>query len=114
MKKAKFEESQDPCSFDAEWEDFKHANHIGVNANYNPYLDISRIFNSRVEKCNEEAIKDERKPMKDYGISDSDDHLVSNNACDYANKEEQQYKEGRSQYGVSRFMDTAYRLPVQF
>ncbi|GKA28822.1 hypothetical protein Tco_0715067 [Tanacetum coccineum] len=95
MKKAEFEESRDPCSFDVEWEDFEHANHIGTNANYNPYLDISRIFNSRAEKSHEEAIKDKREPMDDYGISDSDDHLVSNNAPDYVNEEEEQYKERR-------------------
>ncbi|GKE17945.1 hypothetical protein Tco_1425522 [Tanacetum coccineum] len=92
MKKTEFKESRDPCSFDVEWEDFEHANHIGANANYNPYLDISRIFNSRAGKSNEEATKDERKPIDDYGVGDSDDHLISNNAPDYANKEEEQYK----------------------
>nr|GEZ15646.1 hypothetical protein [Tanacetum cinerariifolium] len=95
MKKAEFIKSQDPCSFDAEWEDFIHANHIGTNANYNPYLDISRIFNCRAGKSNEEEIKDEREPMNGYGVGDSDDHLVLNNAPDYANEEEEQYKEGR-------------------
>nr|GFB81810.1 hypothetical protein [Tanacetum cinerariifolium] len=32
-----------------EWEDFKCTNHIGANANsnYNPYLDVSTIFNDR-------------------------------------------------------------------
>ncbi|GKD46106.1 hypothetical protein Tco_1270751 [Tanacetum coccineum] len=85
-------ESRDPCSFDAEWEDFEHANHIGTNANYNPYLDISRIVNSHVGKSNEEEIKE---PMNDYGVGDSGDHLVSNNAPDYANDEEEQYKERR-------------------
>ncbi|GJV96308.1 hypothetical protein Tco_1547885 [Tanacetum coccineum] len=66
------------------------------------------------EKTNEEAIKDEREPMNDYGIDDSNDHLVLNNAPDYANEEEEQYKEGSSQYDVSWFTDTAYRLPVKF
>ncbi|GJR68925.1 hypothetical protein Tco_0014990 [Tanacetum coccineum] len=46
-------------------------------------------------KTNEEAVKDEREPMNDYGIGDSNDHLVLNNAPDYANEEEEQYKEGR-------------------
>ncbi|GKE44484.1 hypothetical protein Tco_1471768, partial [Tanacetum coccineum] len=41
---------------------------------------------------NEEATKDERKPINDYGVGDSDDHLILNNAPDYANKEEEQYK----------------------
>ncbi|GJS51565.1 hypothetical protein Tco_0624927 [Tanacetum coccineum] len=41
-------------------------------------------------KRNEEEIKE---PMNDYGIGDSGDHLVSNNAPDYANDEEEQYKE---------------------
>nr|GEU49485.1 putative reverse transcriptase domain-containing protein [Tanacetum cinerariifolium] len=63
MKKGVFEVSRDPCSFDVRWEDFKHANHIGTNANYSPYLDISQIFNSHAGKSNEEAIKEERKPM---------------------------------------------------
>ncbi|GKA07307.1 hypothetical protein Tco_0686531 [Tanacetum coccineum] len=88
MKKVKFEESRDHCSFDVEWEDFEHANHIRTNANYNPYLDISRIFNSPAGKINEEAIKDERKPMNDCGVSDLDIHLVSKYAPDYTNEEE--------------------------
>ncbi|GJZ63555.1 hypothetical protein Tco_0619976 [Tanacetum coccineum] len=95
MKKAEFEESQNHYSYNSEWEDFKHDNHKGTDANYNPYLDISRIFNSHAGKSNEETIKDEKEPMKDYGIGNSDDHLVSNNARDYANEEEKKYKEGR-------------------
>ncbi|GJW23328.1 hypothetical protein Tco_0033950 [Tanacetum coccineum] len=93
MKKAKIEESRDPFSFDVEWEDFEHADHIGTDANYNPYLDISQIFNHRAGKSNKKEIKDERKPMDDYGIGDSDDHLVSNNALNYLNEEKEQYKE---------------------
>nr|GEW15525.1 hypothetical protein [Tanacetum cinerariifolium] len=57
---AKFEESQDPCLSDVEWEDFEHANHIGSDAKYNTYLDISRIFNIRARKEKEETIKDEK------------------------------------------------------
>ncbi|GKA24254.1 hypothetical protein Tco_0710287 [Tanacetum coccineum] len=95
MKKGEFEESRGPCSFDAEWDEFKHANHIGTNANYNLYLDISQIFNSHVGKSNEEAIKEEREPMNDYGIGNSDDHLASNNEPKHANEEEEQYNEGR-------------------
>ncbi|GJV89748.1 hypothetical protein Tco_1533686 [Tanacetum coccineum] len=78
---------------------FKHTMNIKMHGSMNGikichgFLKNHSRKIGRVEKCNEEAIKDERKPMKDYGISDSDDHLVSNNACDYANKEEQQYKE---------------------
>ncbi|GJT46206.1 hypothetical protein Tco_0954921 [Tanacetum coccineum] len=41
------------------------------------------------KKSNEEAIKDEREPINDYGVGDSDDHLVSNNAVDYGNEEEE-------------------------
>ncbi|GKB16960.1 hypothetical protein Tco_0850883 [Tanacetum coccineum] len=35
------------CSTINEWEDFEHANHKGTdtNSSYNPYLDVSRIFN---------------------------------------------------------------------
>ncbi|GKB10100.1 hypothetical protein Tco_0844023 [Tanacetum coccineum] len=65
MKKAEFEESRYLCSFDAEWENFEHANHIGTNANYNPYLDISQIFNCHAGKSNEEAIKDNRRAIKE-------------------------------------------------
>ncbi|GJY38565.1 hypothetical protein Tco_0424929 [Tanacetum coccineum] len=89
MKKAEIEESRYLCSFDAEGENFEHANHIGTNANYNPYLDISQIFNCHAGKSNEEVIKDEREPMNDYSIGDSDDHLISNNAPDYANEEQE-------------------------
>ncbi|GJY24326.1 hypothetical protein Tco_0397984 [Tanacetum coccineum] len=46
-----------------------------------------------VEKSNEEEIKDEREPMDDYDIGNSDDHLVSSNVSDYDNEEEEQYKE---------------------
>ncbi|GJW85446.1 hypothetical protein Tco_0158591 [Tanacetum coccineum] len=40
MKK---EESQDLCSFDVEWEDFEHANHIRTNANYNPIRNTKSV-----------------------------------------------------------------------
>ncbi|GKA84646.1 hypothetical protein Tco_0806241 [Tanacetum coccineum] len=49
MKKAKFEESRDPGSFNID----------------------------RVGMSNEKAIKDEREPMDEYGIGNLDDHLVS-------------------------------------
>ncbi|GJY47046.1 hypothetical protein Tco_0436109 [Tanacetum coccineum] len=65
----------------------------GMNQNEN--MVYSQDYKWRTGKRNEEAIKDKREPMNDYGVSDSDDHLVSNNAPDYANKEEEQYKEGR-------------------
>ncbi|GJQ92120.1 hypothetical protein Tco_0003259 [Tanacetum coccineum] len=64
MKRAELKESRDPCSFNVD----------------------------RAGKDNEKANRDEREPMNDYGVSNSDDHLVSNNARDYANKEEEQYK----------------------
>ncbi|GJY01456.1 hypothetical protein Tco_0359608 [Tanacetum coccineum] len=67
MKKGEFEESQGPCSFNAD--------HIG--------------------KSNEEAKKEEREPMNDYGIGNSDDHLASNNEPKHANEEEEQYNEER-------------------
>ncbi|GJR85491.1 hypothetical protein Tco_0209502 [Tanacetum coccineum] len=37
------------CSPINKWEDFERATHIGAdaNSNYNPYLDVSRIFNDR-------------------------------------------------------------------
>ncbi|GKD03855.1 hypothetical protein Tco_1178829 [Tanacetum coccineum] len=60
MKKAEFEESRDHCSFVVD----------------------------PAGKINEEAIKDERKPMNDCGVSDLDIHLVSKYAPDYTNEEE--------------------------
>ncbi|GJW32784.1 hypothetical protein Tco_0052816 [Tanacetum coccineum] len=71
-------------------EDFEHANHKGADANYNLYLNISRIFNCREEKNKVETIRDEKEPMDDYDTGNLDDHLISNNVPYY--EEEEQYK----------------------
>ncbi|GJT29175.1 hypothetical protein Tco_0909450 [Tanacetum coccineum] len=81
-----------------------------VNSNYNLYLDISRIFNN-AGMNNNETIQDEPKLMgdDDDDIGYLEDYLIQKDPPDYVNEEEE-----RSQYGVSWFMDMAYRLPVQF
>ncbi|GJY04114.1 hypothetical protein Tco_0370054 [Tanacetum coccineum] len=53
----------------------------------------SKGVSSHARKSNEEAVNDKRKPMNDYGVSNLDNHLVSNNARDYASKEEELNKE---------------------
>ncbi|GKD40085.1 hypothetical protein Tco_1260292, partial [Tanacetum coccineum] len=43
-----------------EWEDLERTDHIEANSNYNPYLDVSRIFNDHVWINNDyETQKDE-------------------------------------------------------
>ncbi|GJT20685.1 hypothetical protein Tco_0890622 [Tanacetum coccineum] len=65
----------------------------GTDANSNPYLNISQIFNNHEEKNKVETIKDEKELMDDYDMGNLDDHLISNNAPYY--EEEKQYKEKR-------------------
>nr|GEW13386.1 zf-BED domain-containing protein [Tanacetum cinerariifolium] len=88
-----------------EWEDFDHANHIGVDAdsNYNPYLDVSRIFNDNVGKnnCNETLDNkgwiDELQLMKDDNddIGNLEDYLTHKVTPYYFNKEEEKFKKRR-------------------
>ncbi|GJW56962.1 hypothetical protein Tco_0103693 [Tanacetum coccineum] len=77
-----------------EQEDFKSANHIGTDVKYNPYLDISRIFNNHTGKNDNETIQDKKEPKdEDDDIGYLDDYLVCNDAPFIINEEEEQYKE---------------------
>ncbi|GKA18380.1 hypothetical protein Tco_0698295 [Tanacetum coccineum] len=61
-----------------EWEDFERVNHIraDANSNYNPYLDVSRIFNDHVGTNNDyETQKDEGRFDKHELIGDDDDDI---------------------------------------
>ncbi|GJZ28714.1 hypothetical protein Tco_0573361 [Tanacetum coccineum] len=61
-----------------EWEDFEHTNHIGSNANsnYNPYLDVSRIFNDHARTNNDyKTPKNEERFDKHGLMGDEDDDI---------------------------------------
>ncbi|GJZ26785.1 hypothetical protein Tco_0571038 [Tanacetum coccineum] len=105
-----YEESSDNarthCSPIDEWEDFERANHIGsdANSNYNPYLDVSRIFNDRAGTNNDYETRenkgwfDEHELIKDDNDDDIDDlehYLIRKDNLYYVNEEEERSKERR-------------------
>ncbi|GJZ61017.1 hypothetical protein Tco_0617154, partial [Tanacetum coccineum] len=93
------------CSPNEEWENFKRANHIGAYANstYNPYLDVSRIFNDHAginnhfETQKDEGWFDERELMgdDDDDIGDLEYYLIRKDPPYYVNEEEEKSKEKR-------------------
>nr|GEX93095.1 hypothetical protein [Tanacetum cinerariifolium] len=93
------------CSPNDKWDDFKHANHIGANANsnYNLYLDFSKIFNDHARTNNDyetqenEGWFDEDNLMgnDDDDIGDLEDSLIRKDPLYYVNEEEKRSKEGR-------------------
>ncbi|GKB78461.1 hypothetical protein Tco_0945356 [Tanacetum coccineum] len=103
-KKAEEESSKDPPI--DEWEDFECANHIETNidSNYNPYLDVSRIFNDHVGTTNDDdAVQadhewfDNHKPMDDNDddIGDLEDYLIQKDHPYYVNEDEEGSMERR-------------------
>ncbi|GKA39757.1 hypothetical protein Tco_0732308, partial [Tanacetum coccineum] len=88
-----------------EWEDFKRANHIGAdtNSNYNPYLEVSRIFNDHTGTNNDYETQkddgwfDEHELMgdDDDDIGDLEDYLIQKDPPYYVNEEEERSKERR-------------------
>ncbi|GKF99913.1 hypothetical protein Tco_0301604, partial [Tanacetum coccineum] len=93
------------CSTINEWEDFEHANHKGAdtNSSYNPYLDVSRIFNDHAgtnntyETQNNEEWFYNNKRMKndDDDIGDFEDYLIRKDPPYYIDEEEEKSKERR-------------------
>ncbi|GKE31270.1 hypothetical protein Tco_1450592 [Tanacetum coccineum] len=82
----KEESSDDERSLDSpvdEREDYEHAANIGadVNSNYNPYLDISRVFIDHRRRSEDEIVQDEMELNNDEGddMGHLDDHLVHEN-----------------------------------
>ncbi|GJU01572.1 hypothetical protein Tco_1111910 [Tanacetum coccineum] len=82
----KEESSDDERSLDSpvdEQEDYEHAVNIGadVNSNYNPYLDISRVFIDHRRRSEDEIVQDETELNNDEGddMGHLDDHLVHEN-----------------------------------
>ncbi|GKB87993.1 hypothetical protein Tco_0960265 [Tanacetum coccineum] len=57
---------------DYEW---AYAN-TNIDANYNPYLDVSRTFNNHEGSNNEKDILEEKEPNNDHGIDNLDYDLV--------------------------------------
>ncbi|GJU29163.1 hypothetical protein Tco_1172752 [Tanacetum coccineum] len=82
-----------------EWEDYEHDANIeaDVNSNYNPYFDISRLFNDHTTKNDDKDVQDEMELNKDeeYDMGYLDDYLVYGNAPFIINEEEERPKERR-------------------
>ncbi|GKA09118.1 hypothetical protein Tco_0688449 [Tanacetum coccineum] len=78
------------CSPFSNWRNHinKAYTNTNIDANYNPYLDVSRTFNNHEERDYEETIKEERELNGDYDTNNLDYDLVSNNASYHTNEEE--------------------------
>ncbi|GKD52803.1 hypothetical protein Tco_1286190 [Tanacetum coccineum] len=93
------------CSPINKWEDFERATHIGAdaNSNYNPYLDVSRIFNDRARTNSDYETqgkhgwfdKHEFMGDDDDDIGDLEDCLIQKDPPYYVNEEEERSKERR-------------------
>ncbi|GJU20437.1 hypothetical protein Tco_1153779 [Tanacetum coccineum] len=81
------------CSPFTNWRNHKRETYVNTNidANYNPYLDVSRTFNNHAGRNDGEAIREERESNDDHGIDNLDNNLVRDNTSYHANKEEEQY-----------------------
>ncbi|GJT15384.1 hypothetical protein Tco_0874090 [Tanacetum coccineum] len=96
----KEESSDDERSLDSpidEWEDYEPAADIEAddNSNYNPYLDISQLFNDHTRK-NEEDIGQDRIELnndEDDDMGHLEDHLVHENEPFIINKKEEGFNE---------------------
>ncbi|GJR14969.1 hypothetical protein Tco_0797621 [Tanacetum coccineum] len=84
------------CSPFTNWRNHINKTYANTNidANYNPYLDVSRTFNNHEGMNDEEAIQEERELNDDLGIGNLDNDLVRDNASYHANEQEQ-YKKDR-------------------
>ncbi|GJU07231.1 hypothetical protein Tco_1123661 [Tanacetum coccineum] len=82
-----------------EWENYRNAASMeaDVNSNYNPYLDISRLFNDHTTKNEDKIVQDEMELNNDEddNMGYLDDHLVRGNAPFIINKKEERFKERR-------------------
>ncbi|GJT96175.1 SGNH hydrolase-type esterase domain-containing protein [Tanacetum coccineum] len=76
------------CSPFFNWRNHINKAYTNINANYNPYLYVSRTFNNRKGRNDEEDIHEEREPNDDNGISNLGNDLVRDNASYHANDEE--------------------------
>ncbi|GKC83417.1 hypothetical protein Tco_1139134 [Tanacetum coccineum] len=85
------------CSPFTNWRNHIHETYTNtkINANYNPYLDVSRTFNNHAGMDDEEAIREERKPNDDHSIDHFDNDLVQDSAPYHTSEEEEQYEEYR-------------------
>ncbi|GKA64619.1 hypothetical protein Tco_0764326 [Tanacetum coccineum] len=64
-----------------------------IDANYNPYLDVSRTFNNHERWNDEKDILEEMEPNDNLGIGNLDNDLVRDNTSYHANNDE--YEENR-------------------
>ncbi|GKE35282.1 hypothetical protein Tco_1454604 [Tanacetum coccineum] len=105
----KEESSDDERSLDSpidEWEDYEPDADIEAddNSNYNPYLDISQLFNDHTRK-NEEDIGQDRIELNNHEDDDMgyiEDHLVYENEPFTINKKEEGFNEQRCKpFGIS-------------
>nr|GEX95491.1 hypothetical protein [Tanacetum cinerariifolium] len=69
-----------------------------INANYNPYLDVSRAFNNYKERDYEETINEERDPNDANAIGNLDYDLVTDNVSYHDNEEKEHIDEDRCEF----------------
>ncbi|GKA26965.1 hypothetical protein Tco_0713133 [Tanacetum coccineum] len=83
------------CSPFYNWKNHINGAYVNTNidANYNPYLDVSRTFNNHEGWNDEKDILKEMEPNDDHGIGNLNNDLVRDNASYHANNKE--YKENR-------------------
>nr|GEV36118.1 hypothetical protein [Tanacetum cinerariifolium] len=85
------------CSPFTNWRNHIHKTYVNTNidANYNPYLDVSRTFNNHARWHDDETIREERKPNNGHGIENLDNELVRDSAHYHSSDEEGLYEEDR-------------------
>nr|GEX97149.1 hypothetical protein [Tanacetum cinerariifolium] len=81
------------CSSFTNYRNHIHRTYTDIDANYDPYLCVSRTFNHDARR-NDEAIHEDRELNDDHGIDNFDYDLVRDNAPYHANKEDE-YEEDR-------------------
>nr|GEU34414.1 hypothetical protein [Tanacetum cinerariifolium] len=112
-----------------EWEDYEQTANIevDVNFNYNPYLDISWVFNDHRWRSEDEIIQDEMELNNDEGddMRHLDNHLVHKNEPFVINMKEKGFNKQKCKpFGISftrpsvcktkmfELADTAYPAPM--
>nr|GEU51938.1 hypothetical protein [Tanacetum cinerariifolium] len=122
IKESKEESSKDPSIY--EWEDFERGNHIETNtdSNYNPYLNIFRIFkdgagiNNDYKTQENEEWFDENELMGDDNdkIGDLEDYLIRKDPPYYVNECKERFKDRRCKLLLIPYVKPPIRKSKKF